>query len=401
MAKRATNVETFISQELHSLLFLEEFVFARNKFTPPASSELELADAVVLLGDVLLIFQIKERLLDRRASVSAERKWFEKKVLGQATKQVRDTLNYLKAYSEILVPNERGHKFNLAASSYADIIKIIIHAPSPNLPNDCRCVGHHVSASAGFIHVLNASDYLELSRTLRVPAEVIQYFKFRERVLTQFPDACSGLPEAALAGHFIGSRPEVPPALGSTDYLRRLVDDSKEWDLAPLLRGLHVHLSASPDSTEYYAILLKFMKLPRSAWRTVKERVKLCYEKVQKDEFARPSRMVVTETGCGFVFVPIESEFVRSPDWQTIRVRAIENMTRLHKYDRRLSKCVGYLIGKDGHYSDTNWCLLSYEWTEEPELQTILDERSPFCPVMEGEAYGYYVVNEGAGESRT
>src|ERR1019366_5770881 len=140
MPRRATNVETFISQELHNLLFLEEFVFARNKFTPPASSELEVADAVVLLGDVLLIFQIKERLIDRRASISAEQKWFEKKVLGQATKQVRDTLNYLQAYSEILIPNARGHKFNLAASSHADIIKIVIYAPSPKLPNDCRGV---------------------------------------------------------------------------------------------------------------------------------------------------------------------------------------------------------------------------------------------------------------------
>src|SRR5271156_6606742 len=106
MKSHAADVQSFISQELHNLLFLEEFVFSRNKFTPPASSELELADAVVLLGDVLLIFQIKERLVDRRASVSAEQKWFKKKVLGEATKQVRDTLNYLQAYSEILIPNE-------------------------------------------------------------------------------------------------------------------------------------------------------------------------------------------------------------------------------------------------------------------------------------------------------
>ena len=55
MSKLAKDVQTFISQRLHNLLFIEEFVFARNKFTPPASSELELADAVVMIGDVLII----------------------------------------------------------------------------------------------------------------------------------------------------------------------------------------------------------------------------------------------------------------------------------------------------------------------------------------------------------
>lgn len=56
MTGLATGVESFIGKELHSLLFFEEFTFSRNKFQPPSSSELELADAVVLLGDVLLIY---------------------------------------------------------------------------------------------------------------------------------------------------------------------------------------------------------------------------------------------------------------------------------------------------------------------------------------------------------
>jgi hypothetical protein len=233
------NVQTFISKELHSFLFFEEFVFSRNKFSPPFSSEVEFADAVVMLGDVLLIYQIKQRLADPADDVEDERRWFKSKVLGKATKQVRETLRYLQTYSEINVPNERGHIFNLAANAFVDILKIVIYVPSPNLPHDCRRVGHYISRSGGFIHVIDVNDYLEMSRTLRVPEELVRYLKYREMVLTRFADDCTDLPEPSLAGHFIGGDPDVPPSVGSAIYLHRLVQDEEEWDLAPFLRGLH------------------------------------------------------------------------------------------------------------------------------------------------------------------
>jgi len=249
MPKLVEDIQTFISRRLHNLLFLEEFVFARNKFTPVASSELELADAVVMVGDTLLIYQIKERKIDHRVNVDAERNWFNRKVLGAGTKQVRDTLRYLETYPDILVPNERGHKFNLAARSFSDIIKIVAYAPSPHLPAECRNIRHHVSeAGGGFIHIIDAHDYLELSRTLRVPREVIEYFKFRQRILTQFPDACASLPEAAIAGHYIVDDADhtKPPTIQSAMGLRSLVQDSNKWDLAPLLRNLYDHLLTFP-----------------------------------------------------------------------------------------------------------------------------------------------------------
>jgi len=35
-------------------------------------------------------------------------------------------------------------------------------------------------------------------------------------------------------------------------------------------------------------------------WRAVKERIRLCIDKVRKDEFARPYRITHPQTGCGF-----------------------------------------------------------------------------------------------------
>ena len=258
MSKFGSDIQSFISKELHSLLFLEEFVFSQNKFSPPAGSEIELADAVVMLGDVLLIFQIKERFSREAGDAEAERRWFTSKVIRKATKQLRDTLYYLNSYSEIRMPNERGHIFNLAGGAYTNILKLIVYLPGPNLPKACRSIRHHVSSSAGFIHIVDARDYLQLSRTLCVPEEVVRYFKYRELVLTNFAPACANLPEPAIAGHFIGGDLDAPPTIRSAAHLHRLVLDVEEWDLGPLMRGLHSSLSVPGISDDYYDILIEF-----------------------------------------------------------------------------------------------------------------------------------------------
>lgn len=344
-----------------------------------------------MLGDVLFVFQIKERSPVYAGDGEAECRWFKSKVLHEATKQVRDTLRYLQSYSEIRVPNERGHIFNLAAGAFADILKIVVYMPSANLPDDCRCVRHHMSSSAGFIHLVDARDYLEILRTLRVPEEVVRYFKYREAVLTRFADASGDLPESAITGHFVGGDPNVPPTLGSAMHLYHLVDDAADWDIAPFLRDLHDHLSVPDISDDYYDILIEFAKLPRSGWRLVKERIVRCIDKAAKDEFAKPYRIVDPTTGCGFVFIPVTSEFVKNPDWPSIRRRGVQQLTAAHKYDQRMSKCIGVIVSKEGEYFDIFWCMLGGQWKEDPEFQRALNENFPFRPVKHAEIYGYYL----------
>jgi hypothetical protein len=152
---------------------------------------------------------------------------------------------------------------------------------------------------------------------------------------------------------------------------------------------MHDHLSVPDISDSSYDILIEFAKLPRSAWRIVKERLRVCVEKVQKDEFARPYRITVPDTGCGFVFIPVQTEFVQRPDWQTTRTRAIQQFARAHKYDQRLSKCIGVLVAKDGEHFEIDWCLVAHEWTEEPDLQRALEENFPFRPVKRAAIHGY------------
>jgi hypothetical protein len=385
-----TGVESFLTKELNSLLFFEEFTFSRNKFSVPSEGELELADGVVKLGDVLIVYQIKERAPASVGQIEAERRWFKTQVLGKATRQVRDTLRYLQTHSEIQIPNERGRRFNLAATTFADIVKIVIYLPAQNLPADCRRVRHHLSKTTGaFIHIVDAHDYLEILRTLRVPEEVVRYFNYRQAVFARLGDVHPDLPEAAIAGHFIGDNPSTPPTIQSAMHLRRLDQDTENWDLAPLLRGLYKHTAEPGWNDDYYDILIEFAKLPRSAWRAVKERIVLCIEKVRSDQFTRPYRMVYPDTNCGFVFISVHSDIARRDDWPTTRVRGLTQLTRAHKYDQRLRKCIGFQVARDGPCFDILWSCVDHEWIEDAELQRALAKNFPFRVVKPAEIYGY------------
>jgi hypothetical protein len=202
-----------------------------------------------------------------------------------------------------------------------------------------------------------------------------------------------GLPEAAIAGHFVAGLSNVPPTHNSIEKLHQLVQDDEKWDLAPLMRGLHDHLLIQGSSDDYYAILIEFAKLPRSMWREVKERVELCVEKVRKNEFARPYRVTFPETGCGFVFIPTPSEVVRD-DWERVRLAAVRNFTELHKYEQRLSKCIGVLVAKNEESYEIIWCLIAHEWSENVEIQRALDKGSPFRSVSVAEVHGYLFVQD-------
>jgi hypothetical protein len=207
---------------------------------------------------------------------------------------------------------------------------------------------------------------------------------------------CASLSEIALAGHYIfaGGDSNTPLTIQSAIRLRNLVYDADNWDLAPLLRELHKGLDNQTDRTKYYDILLEFMKLTRSGWRAAKERINRCIEIATNDEWSKPYRMVAPESACGFVFIPIKSEFARRSDWPADRIRLILNYTMLHKYECQLPKCVGYLVAKDGEDLYTNWCFVSHTWVEDADLERALKDDSPFLPIREAEVYGYFVIED-------
>lgn len=385
------DTETFIAKYHNSLVFFREFSFSSTRFKPQGKPEVEFADGVVQLADRLVIFQMKERAGAGSGDPETERRWFEEKVVGMGARQIRDTLRYLSSGDEILAPNERGDLFNLAAGSYAEIFKVVLYDPANDLPEDCSRKRFHVSKTAGFIHIMDARDYLGMTRVLRAPQEILEYLRFREAMLLQHPDVCATITERALAGHFIEGEPDTAPTPATADAIDRLADPGEDWDISPIILQFRERIvSGDPNSQLYYSIVRELSMLPRSAWRAIKERFDLCISNVREDRFELPYRLAHPATDCGIVLTSASSELTSDPNWRNMRANAVENFAIGHKYDQRLGKCIGILVSKDGDHIDIQWCMIDHPWGEDPVIQQWLDESNPFRPLSDGENFGYF-----------
>ncbi|MER9222985.1 hypothetical protein NKI48_29645 [Mesorhizobium sp. M0644] len=86
-------LEKFTAQ-LNATTFWKEFTFSETRFFPHPKKQVELADGIVKIGSLTLVFQLKERT-EETADQEAERLWFRRKVLRKATDQIKASLGYL------------------------------------------------------------------------------------------------------------------------------------------------------------------------------------------------------------------------------------------------------------------------------------------------------------------
>lgn len=385
MVRARQNLEQFIAQ-LHSMAFFKEFTFSKNKFSPDPKEELELADNLIWIGDFLAVLQLKERNQAYVKDETSERKWFKKRVIGTATKQIRDTLRYLDEHKEIQITNERDHTFNIASALFDDVLKLVVYLPGSILPKRCRQTKHHVSQTAGFIHIVNARDYLEICRTLRVPADIQDYFSYRQQVIENFGEAITNIPEPLFMGQYLSGNTQEAPSPDSYPYLQELIQDADAFDISGLIGNLHNHIERAKDPYSYYRIIQEFAKLPRSMWREIKTRFMLCLEKTKNNEFTLPYRIAYPATGCAFVLIPVDPKIVANPDWPKLRLTGLQMFAHAQKYDQKLDKCIGISVAMEDEDYLIDWCLLDFPWEHDPEMEKKLADNFPFRKVRKVEA---------------
>jgi hypothetical protein len=317
-------LEQFVAQ-LNANVFLREFSFSRLTFIPIPGQELEFADHVIWLDNVWLLYQLKARsAVDD--SVDRLRSWFKRKVLGTATRQIRDTLRYLDQQQNIVLRNQRGHEFNVAAGQRSRVYKIVIYDLGPEYDQSLDFGLYHKSQTAGFIHVININNYLDICRTLITPAEIWEYLDFREQILIAHAGIAN---EMALLGQFLTGSPDQAPNDIFADAVPELLNDPGEFDIRfiteTFLEDIY-HRDASRSEFSYYNLVAELAKLDRSELKEFKRRLQRCVEDVNRDEFRLPYRMQSTRTGCGFVFVSCTSDMISS------RRTALRNLTVAAKY---------------------------------------------------------------------
>jgi hypothetical protein len=364
--------------------FFREFVYSRTTFRPIPEKEVELADNLVWLGDTLIAYQLKEREPAPGADSVTERRWFENKVIGKATRQIRDTIKYLSDLDTIHLRNGRGHEFEVALTSIRQFHKLVVYLPQGPLPTDCRRIKHHLSRTAGLIHIISGPDYLGIVRTLLTPSEVADYLTFREELISRWADDVPAASEASLVGQYLSGEIDAPPSPTYVEYLKNLAHRADEWDMSGIIKTFPDRVTTDNNPTDYYPIVRELALLKRNELREFKRRFQICLEKVRADEFARPYRMAAPRTGCGFVFIPTTKELLRG------RRVGLTNLTLAHKYDQRLSKCVGVSIADDSKpWFSVEWCYVECPWDRDAELEDLMKANNPFRDVKVTTLPGY------------
>lgn len=367
------------TSELNSNVFFREFSFARNNFSPKPKEELEFADHVVWLDDLLFVFQCKERNISESNS-DDEKRWFNNKVVRKATKQIRNTLGYLIDYKEIHLTNDRNHIFNIATAQLKSIDKIVLYSAHDTLPINCRNKKYHNSSSVGFIHIFNIGDYMGICETLVTPTEIHHYLSYREELINQWEKETAEIPEYALLGHFLYGDLSVEPSIECKKYLMTLKDDRVEWDFTNIGRIFADRMTVISNPHDYYKIITELAKFKRTDLKLFKDRFELAKDKAMKNELAIPYRMTIPDR-VGFVFIPITQDMIDK------RTQGLSNFTLAHKYDQKLSKCIGLSISPDSdEYFYVEWCYIESPWVYDEEMERMLKESFPFRPVQE-----YYV----------
>jgi hypothetical protein len=367
---------------LNRQYFFREFTFSRTEFKPAGGTELELADALILLGSDLVAFQLKAREA-KTDDADKEARWFKDRVVKEGTRQIRDTLRYLEKHQPLELVNHRGHKRSLSLATIRNIHKVVSHSAAPALPAAQRNQGYHRSSTAGLIHLIPAADYLGIVRTLLTPAELIEYLAYRAELIDKWPGKISGLPEQAIVGHYLVGNIDAEPTPEHADAVRRIKHEVGNWDISGILELFADRIVSKDAGTKYYPIITELAKMKRNELTEFKTRYLLTRQKAKEDDLVLPYRMMCRRTGCAFVFIPIPAKHAG------IRERALTNLTILGGYDLRAARCIGVAITpEDGERWATDWCFLEQEWTQDDVFDAALKD-SPFREMSEQEFRRY------------
>jgi hypothetical protein len=153
---------------------------------------------------------------------------------------------------------------------------------------------------------LDAGDYLEICRTLRVPADIRDYFAYRQRLLEREPKLDA--PEPLIMGQYLSGDEKTAPSKDAYKSLHALTQDFAKFDISRLLGNIHRQIETQKDPHDYYEILRQFARLPRSGWKEAKTRLDYCLEAVREGKFRRATRFAWKDLSLGFVFEGISHE---------------------------------------------------------------------------------------------
>ncbi|EKO77225.1 MULTISPECIES: hypothetical protein [Leptospira] len=369
-----TKSEDFINK-LNYNVFFREFSFANTEFKIDGVGESELADHLVIVDELCFLYQIKERNIKEMNSTDDLSKWFNNKIRNKAVGQIKKSLKNLELFKGRKLKNEKNHQVAIVPPSLDKVILIIIF----KLDQDFSASLGYFSSDFGFIHYINQKAYYDICLYLITPAEIYDYFKFRESILIEnekYDD--NSISEYSLLGQYLSGNVKVLPDVNSESFVKIFKDDLQSWDISFILKNLEDKIISPRDNvTDYYKIIAEFAKLNRAALREIKKRLRLALHSVIKDIFDKPYRVVVPSSDCGFLILPVQAQLKDSI------VEGLLGHCIVSKYELNNKKHVGIGISKEGDFIDILWIFIESESRPDKEIDKKLKENYPFREVKE------------------
>lgn len=360
------NLEEQLSNN-NEFYFFKEFTFSKTRFKRENGQEVEMADNVLMIGDMYIIYQLKERFEPKSSNGEKEKTWFANKIIKKACGQIKDSLKYIQGYDEVILENNRGHKVNVATKQVKNIHKVVVYKPSDLLPSEILWQKSHKSSSAGVIHLFCINDYFGVVEMLMTPSELHEYLIYREQLILRFPVQVNQLPEKALLGQYFATDKIIEPKMEYADYLKQIdYSDTESWDMSGIISKFPERIIGSDSANDYYPTLVQIAQLKRNELRVFKERFNWCIENLKTGKDSLPYRFSSPRLDCGFIFI---TELSKDKD-----LGQLEALTSLHKYDQKNRRCIGVIFSNyiDGYF-DADWCYIDSIWEKDSEIEQILE----------------------------
>ncbi|MEO8908914.1 MAG: hypothetical protein ABI408_01635 [Gemmatimonadaceae bacterium] len=372
MSVATSLLQDFTAQQ-NANVFLRAFSFPTIQLPLDVADERTLADRVVMMDGVGFIFQLMEREQKVASKAGDLEKWVTNNVVRRGVKQIQNTRDVLHGYLGLSLVNQFGHRDYVSPKDPDLMVGIIVYRV-PAKARAFRAARFKKNKSGAFVHILRDADYFEITQHFVTPTEMHDYFGFRRDVLINWAPTLTAVSEAALIGQYLSEDYSSPPD-ERFERAAKSRGGTAACEFSFVLDSLATSIASQEGEyadTEGYEILLELGRLGRHEIRELKQQSRLALEAVLADRFELPHRIVSPRTGCGFLVLPLPSEFHDRTFF------ALESLSQASKYELGLERQVGIGMWRDTEFVDIEWLFLSGMNLPDPYLDERLAARYPF-----------------------
>lgn len=362
-----------ITAHLSANAFTRTFSFSSAQLPVCNAAAPVLADRVILLDGIGLIFQLSEHETRGRVRATDLERWFATDVMKKGVGQIRNTRDLLRSYTGISLVNSRGHRVSYSSEALSDQVGVILYRSAGGsgfVPPRFK-----KTRIAGFVHIMRDSDYFAICEHLVTPSEIADYLRFRQEILTRRDPVPATVSESALLGQYLFEELDAPPDARYETAGRSFRGDPSAWVFSYVIDNLSTQMAKrDEESVEevYQPILAEVARLGRSELREFRTQLRLSLEAVRADRFELPYRVTSVATRCGFLVLPGSAEF-------RLRAReALESLAEASKHELQLEKQVSIAMWRSGEIIDIDWLYTEGPTGPNAKLDQRLERAYPF-----------------------